>query len=89
VPGNFKDNLEKVKQFKIATPLIVALKYIMAFPVVYHFLNGIRHLSWDAGYGFPIKTLYKSAYFVMALTFIVTTVFVFGIKPDVLEKKSA
>lgn len=23
----------------------------------YHFLNGIRHLAWDAGYGFELETV--------------------------------
>lgn len=28
--------------------------------LVYHFLNGIRHLAWDAGYGLDIKQTYAS-----------------------------
>lgn len=26
----------------------------------YHFFNGIRHLFWDAGYGFDLPTVHKS-----------------------------
>jgi succinate dehydrogenase / fumarate reductase cytochrome b subunit len=26
----------------------------------YHFCNGIRHLVWDAGYGFDLKTVEKT-----------------------------
>ncbi|RUS78201.1 hypothetical protein EGW08_014015 [Elysia chlorotica] len=40
--------------------------------------------AWDAGYGFSLKTLYKSGYFVMALTAVVTTYFVFGVKCNAL-----
>ncbi len=32
----------------------------------YHFCNGIRHLCWDAGYGFDIEVAYKSGYAVVA-----------------------
>ena len=28
----------------------------------YHLCNGIRHLFWDAGYGFELGTVYKSGW---------------------------
>jgi succinate dehydrogenase / fumarate reductase cytochrome b subunit len=28
--------------------------------LAYHFLNGIRHLVWDAGFGFEIETVERS-----------------------------
>ncbi len=31
----------------------------------YHLLNGIRHLFWDAGYGFDLATAEKSGYAVL------------------------
>ena len=42
------------------------------FALVYHFLNGIRHLVWDAGVGFSIPGLYKGGYLVLALTVLFT-----------------
>ena len=33
-----------------------------AFAFCYHLLNGIRHLFFDAGYGFELATARKSAY---------------------------
>src|SRR5574337_1008820 len=30
------------------------------FAFVYHFLNGIRHLKWDAGYGLSLQSVYRS-----------------------------
>ncbi len=32
------------------------------FSFFYHLCNGIRHLCWDAGWGFEIKTLYLTGY---------------------------
>ena len=32
------------------------------FAVMYHLCNGIRHLFWDAGYGFELETVYKSGW---------------------------
>ncbi|KAK7106254.1 succinate dehydrogenase cytochrome b560 subunit, mitochondrial-like [Littorina saxatilis] len=77
LPGDYPHYLELVKSMSLGPAFIYAMKLILAFPVTYHFLNGIRHLAWDAGVGFGLKTLYKSGYFVMALTAVVTTYFVF------------
>ncbi|GFS15361.1 succinate dehydrogenase cytochrome b560 subunit, mitochondrial [Elysia marginata] len=44
LPGDFRQNLEYVRQLSLGPAVIVAFKYVLAFPVVYHFLNGIRHL---------------------------------------------
>lgn len=38
----------------------------------YHLLNGIRHLAWDAGFGFELPTAYKSGYAVLIGTAILT-----------------
>jgi succinate dehydrogenase / fumarate reductase cytochrome b subunit len=35
------------------------------FAFVYHFFNGIRHLKWDAGYGFTLKSVYRSGWVVV------------------------
>jgi len=36
------------------------------FCFFYHFSNGIRHLFWDAGKGFDMKTVYTTGYLVLA-----------------------
>jgi len=43
----------------------------------FHLLNGIRHLFWDAGYGFDIKTMNKTGMLVVILTAILTCLFYF------------
>lgn len=40
--------------------------------LVYHFLNGIRHLFWDAGHGFDIPRAYASGYAVLVLAVLLT-----------------
>ncbi len=35
------------------------------FSFVYHFLNGIRHLKWDLGFGLEIKSVYRTGYIVV------------------------
>ena len=38
----------------------------------YHLCNGIRHLVWDAGYGFELKSAERSAYAVLIATVLLT-----------------
>ncbi len=38
----------------------------------YHLCNGIRHLFWDAGMGFEIRTVYMSGYVVLVATVVLT-----------------
>jgi succinate dehydrogenase / fumarate reductase, cytochrome b subunit len=35
--------------------------------LVYHWLNGLRHLAWDAGYGLDIKQTYASGKLLLVL----------------------
>ncbi|MBM3650281.1 MAG: succinate dehydrogenase, cytochrome b556 subunit [Alphaproteobacteria bacterium] len=42
------------------------------FCIFYHLLNGIRHLFWDAGYGFELKDAYRSGWIVVAVSVIAT-----------------
>jgi succinate dehydrogenase / fumarate reductase cytochrome b subunit len=43
-----------------------------SWSLFYHFCNGIRHLFWDAGYGFDIPTLYKSGWTVVIASVVLT-----------------
>jgi len=38
----------------------------------YHLCNGIRHLAWDAGYGFDLKTVYRTGYAVICASVVLT-----------------
>lgn len=38
----------------------------------YHLFNGIRHLFWDAGYGFELDQVYRSGWAVVGATVVLT-----------------
>ena len=42
------------------------------FALYFHLANGIRHLFWDAGFGFELKTVYASGWTVVALAAVLT-----------------
>ena len=49
---------------------LVVFGYSLA--LVYHGLNGIRHLMWDLRVGLETKQVYQSGYLVLGLTVLVT-----------------
>ena len=44
----------------------------LVFSLYLHFCNGIRHLIWDAGYGFELQTVDLSAKLAIALAIVLT-----------------
>ncbi|MBV8193597.1 MAG: succinate dehydrogenase, cytochrome b556 subunit [Alphaproteobacteria bacterium] len=44
------------------------------FSAYYHLCNGIRHLFWDAGYGFELKDVYRSGWLVVGVSAVATVV---------------
>lgn len=40
--------------------------------LVYHLLNGIRHLAWDTGWGLEIPKVYRTGYTVLILAVLLT-----------------
>lgn len=42
------------------------------FSMFYHLCNGIRHLFWDAGYGFELKDADRSAWIVIVVSLVAT-----------------
>jgi succinate dehydrogenase / fumarate reductase, cytochrome b subunit len=56
----------------IASPIGVLLLFGWSVAFFYHLCSGIRHLAWDAGYGFEIRSAYRSGYAVLAATALLT-----------------
>ncbi|ELK30669.1 Succinate dehydrogenase cytochrome b560 subunit, mitochondrial [Myotis davidii] len=68
LPGNFESHLELVKSLSLGPVLIHSAKFALAFPLMYHTWNGIRHLMWDLGKGLKVPQLYQSGVAVLLLT---------------------
>ena len=51
------------------------------FSLYYHLANGIRHLFWDIGLGLEISTTYRSGYFTISISAVLTlaTLFIGGV----------
>ena len=45
---------------------------LSVFSFYFHLCNGVRHLFWDIGAGFELKTLYAAGYAVIASSLLLT-----------------
>jgi succinate dehydrogenase / fumarate reductase cytochrome b subunit len=72
--GNKYQNCTK-STIVIYTIYFFSFYWIFAF--YYYLFNGIRHLMWDIGKGFDIKTVYKTAYLVIfsSISLTIATIF--------------
>lgn len=72
LPGSFPHYLEMIQALHFGGAIILSVKFILAWPFMFHLCNGVRHLAWDMGYGFTLRNLYKSGYMVLASSFILS-----------------
>ena len=59
-------------QTYIAHPVGRLILFGFSISLIYHSLNGIRHLFYDAGMGYDFETTRKSGLFVLVLTLVLT-----------------
>lgn len=59
----------------LRSPLGVLLLFGWTFCFFYHLCNGIRHLFWDAGYGFEKPRARATGYAALGVSVVLTLVF--------------
>jgi succinate dehydrogenase / fumarate reductase cytochrome b subunit len=56
----------------VAHPLGQFVLFGYSVALIYHAMNGVRHLCWDLGFGLTIPEVYRSGHIVLFLTFLLT-----------------
>jgi succinate dehydrogenase / fumarate reductase cytochrome b subunit len=51
-----------------------SLLFLWTGAFFYHLLNGLRHLAWDAGWGFELPTAYRTGWTVLVGSVLLTLV---------------
>lgn len=59
-------------QIVVVSIPVQILLFLWTLSFIYHLLNGVRHLVWDAGKGLELPEIYKSGKIVMILALAVT-----------------
>ena len=67
------DAYARVQNF-FGSAIGLILLFLWTWSLFYHLCNGIRHLFWDAGYGFDLASVYKSGWTVLIASVILTVV---------------
>jgi len=52
----------------------IVLLFCWTYALFFHLCNGIRHLFWDTGYGFELRTIYTSGWAVVTVSIALTLV---------------
>ncbi len=59
--------------------VFLAAAIFVTFSLYYHFCNGIRHLFWDIGKGFELKTARKTGYLAITAALVLTAFTAFAV----------
>jgi succinate dehydrogenase / fumarate reductase cytochrome b subunit len=65
-------------QHFLANPVGLILLFAWTLALLYHFFGGLRHLAWDAGWGFSLHATHRSGWAAVIAT-IVGTVLIWAI----------
>lgn len=77
VPGDFTSVFNAVREMDIPSPVILSLKFLLAFPFAFHLMAGLRHLVWDAGVGFGKSATIQGGWVILAGTLALTVLMMF------------
>jgi len=69
------DSAFSVVQAIFASWIGMLVLFGFTLALFYHFCNGIRHLSWDAGKGFDLPTMHRTGKLVIAAAVVLTVAF--------------
>ncbi|CAH8475120.1 unnamed protein product [Schistosoma rodhaini] len=72
--GHYDSILDYVRNMHLGTSVIAACKFILCYPLVYHYLNGMRHLAWDYAIGFPIKTCNTTGFIALGSSLVISAI---------------
>ncbi|KGQ20402.1 Succinate dehydrogenase cytochrome b-556 subunit [Lysobacter dokdonensis DS-58] len=56
----------------VGSPVGLFFAFAFSLCLMYHLLNGLRHLLWDIGRGYDIPSVYKTGWTVIVLTVVFT-----------------
>lgn len=59
-------------QSALASPVSRMVLFAVTFVFFLHLCGGIRHLTWDAGYGFELRAIYASGWTVVVASIVLT-----------------
>jgi succinate dehydrogenase / fumarate reductase cytochrome b subunit len=60
----------------VSHSIFISFYYFIIFIFIFHVINGLRHMSWDLGFGLNVKNLVHTSFFVFTLSIILITIII-------------
>ena len=76
LPLDFTTFVSFVKSLNIPSVILAAFKWVIAFPIIFHTINGVRFIGFDLAKGTDLPSVYKSAYLVIGVAALLATLVV-------------
>ena len=73
----FNNDLKIILDDLLFSNLGKIILFFATLSFTYHFLNGLRHLIWDLGYGLNINNVYITGFLIIILTIAINSYFWF------------
>ncbi|KAL3104838.1 hypothetical protein niasHT_024037 [Heterodera trifolii] len=73
---DFTSFAERLNSWNLWRPVTNSVKFVIAFPLVYHILNGIRFMAFDMAKGTELASVYRSGYLVIGLSTLISLLIV-------------
>ncbi|EEZ99264.1 Succinate dehydrogenase cytochrome b560 subunit, mitochondrial-like Protein [Tribolium castaneum] len=69
LPDSIETYLNALEEYHVGGVVLSVGKFILAFPLTYHYWNGIRHLAWDIGLFLSLKEVYMTGFAMLGLAY--------------------
>ena len=61
----------------VSYSVFISFFNFIVFIFIFHIINGLRHMSWDLGFGLNVKNLVHTSFFVLILSiFLITAIII-------------
>ncbi|KAH7725212.1 MEV-1 protein [Aphelenchoides avenae] len=79
---DFGSFVEVVRSLNLPVVVTQSLKFVIAFPIVYHILNSTRYIGFDLAKFIDLPGIYRTGYAVLALSTLLSLLIVLNAKRD-------
>ena len=74
LPGSFPYYFGMLQTCTFGGALIFSTKFVLAWPFIFHFTNGLRHLAWDLGKGFQNSEVSITGWSVLGISTVLSII---------------
>ncbi|KAI1732204.1 succinate dehydrogenase/Fumarate reductase transmembrane subunit domain-containing protein [Ditylenchus destructor] len=86
-PVDFTCFIGFIQGLHLPSIVLDSAKFIVAFPIFFHALNGIRFLGYDIAIGADLTTIYRTGWVVVGLSVVLSVLVILNSKRHKLEKR--